>query len=66
MESENYLENSLFYSPKMFDFSGNEQELGLDLSQPYFEDINNNNIVCGLPTNETTINEKENKKIRMK
>ena len=62
LESENNMENSLFYSPKMFNFSGNEQEFGFGLSQPYFEDINNNNIVCGLPTNETTINEKENKK----
>ena len=61
IESENNIENSLFYFPKMLNFSDDEQELGLGLSQPYFEDINNNNIICGLSTNATTINEKKNK-----
>jgi len=61
IESENNIENSLFYFPKMLNFSDDEQELGLGLSQPYFEDINNNNIICGLSTNATTINENKNK-----
>ena len=57
IESENNIESSLIYFPKMFNFSDDEQELGLGLSQPYFEDINK----CGLSTNATTINEKKNK-----
>ena len=46
----------------MFNYSDDEQELGLGLSLPYFEDINNiNNTIYGLSTNAATINEKENK-----
>ena len=45
----------------MFNFYDYEQELGLDFSQPYLEDINKN-IVSGSSTKTTTINENENKK----